>query len=252
MRRKFDLFFTAVQVPLDLVALVGAALTAYALRYSRAFTELRPILTDINFSEYVITAIGFSFVWLAAFALAGLYATRPRKAWDELGRLLLAGTAGTLVLIATVFFQRELTTSRFIVLAVWILSIAFVWVERLILRVIRHLILRAGMGHKRVIVVGKGKAANALVELYKKNPILGYTVVERVADWSKSARSALQEALPHLEADELVLADPSISREESLDIIAFAEEHHLSGRNSAHRVQKNATRWLGPHLQTTL
>lgn len=228
MRRKFDLFFTAVQVPLDLIALVGAALTAYALRYSRAFTELRPILTEINFPEYLATAVAFSFIWLAAFALAGLYSTRPRKAWDELGRLLIAGTAGTLVLIATVFFQRELTTSRFIVLAVWALSIAFVWMERLILRVIRHLLLNAGVGHKRVIIVGKGKAANALADLYKKNPILGYTVASRVADWNKSTRASLKEGLAHLNADELILADPGIAKEDALDVIAFAEEHHLT------------------------
>lgn len=228
MRRKFDLVFTALQVPLDLAALVGAALTAYALRYSDAFTELRPILTDINFTEYVITAIGFSFVWLAAFALAGLYSSRPHKAWNELGRLLVAGTAGTLVLIATVFFQRELTTSRFIVLAVWAFSIAFVWFERLILRVVRHALLRAKIGHKNVIVVGKGKAANALVDLYKKNPILGYTVVERVTEWNKATREKLTELLKKTPIHELVLADPSFPREESLDVIAFAEEHHIT------------------------
>jgi exopolysaccharide biosynthesis polyprenyl glycosylphosphotransferase len=228
MRRKFDLFFTALQVPLDLVALVGAALTAYTLRYSQALTELRPIFTEINFSEYVVTAIGFSFVWLLLFALAGLYSVRPRKAWNELGRLLVGGTAGTMVLIATVFFQRELTTSRFIVLAVWAFSIAFVWIERLIVRVVRHALLRDGIGHKRVMVVGRGKAANALVELYQKNPILGYTVAARLTDWEKGARESAAKMISTQRVDEIVLADPDLSKEHALEVIAFAEAHHLT------------------------
>src|SRR3989338_3661626 len=138
MRRRFDLFVTALLIPLDLIALLGAALTAYTLRFSRAFVELRPILTDIKFEDYMATAVLFAFIWIALFALAGLYSMRPRRAWDELGRLFVAGTAGVMILIATVFFQRELTTSRFIVVAVWVLSIAFVWVERLVIRSEEH------------------------------------------------------------------------------------------------------------------
>src|SRR3989344_2438788 len=132
MRRRFDLFVTALLIPLDLIALLGAALTAYTLRFSRAFVER---------------------------------------------------TAGVMILIATVFFQRELTTSRFIVVAVWVLSIAFVWVERLVIRVARHALLRAKIGHRRVLVGCRGKHADELVELYKRLPILGFTVTRHFSGW---------------------------------------------------------------------
>ncbi len=228
MRRKFDLTFTALQIPLDLVALLCAALTAYALRYSQAFVELRPILTDIPFSSYMATAVGFAFVWIAIFALAGLYSVRPRRAWDELGRLLVGGTAGAMVLIGTVFFQRELTTSRFIVLAVWALGIAYVWIGRLAIRVVRHTLLRARVGHRRVALVGHGKAADDLAKLYAKNPIIGLTVVKRFDSWNDAARQTLVRLATRGEVDEVLLADPDLPKEQALDLIAFAEEHHLA------------------------
>ncbi|HWQ99344.1 MAG TPA: sugar transferase [Candidatus Methylomirabilis sp.] len=228
MRRRFDLFVTALLVPLDLIALIGAALTAYSLRFSRAFVELRPILTDIRFTDYMATAVGFAFVWIALFALAGLYSTRPRRAWNEFGRIFVAGTAGVMILIATVFFQRELTTSRFIVIAVWVLSITFVWMERLVVRVVRHTLLRYRVGHRRVVIVGRGKQADELVELYKRNPILGFTVARHFAGWNDSVRAEIERLVRRDKVDEMILADPDMPKEQSLDVIAFAQEQHLA------------------------
>jgi exopolysaccharide biosynthesis polyprenyl glycosylphosphotransferase len=227
MRRKFDLVFTALQVPLDFIALIGAALAAYALRFSPAFVELRPILTEINFSRYMGTAAVFSFVWLTLFALTGLYSTRPRRAWNELGWVFVAGTAGAMVLIATVFFQRNFTASRFIVLAVWALSIVFVELERLIVRVVRHALLRFRKGHRRVAIVGSGKAADELVQLYKNNPVLGFTVVRQFKNWNDDTRTDLERLANRDRVDEVLLADPTLPKETALDLIAFTEERHL-------------------------
>jgi exopolysaccharide biosynthesis polyprenyl glycosylphosphotransferase len=228
MRRKFDLTFTALQVPLDLVALIGAALAAYALRFSPAFVEIRPILTEINFKRYMAGTMAFSFVWLGLFALAGLYQIHPRRAWNELGRILVSGTAGAMVLIATVFFQRDFTASRFIVLAVWALSIAFVSTERLIVRAVRHVLLRMRLGHRRVVIVGRGRAADELVRLYKERPILGFTVTRRFDSWSATARTDVEKLVAKDKADEIILADVDLPKEQALDIAAFAEHQQLT------------------------
>lgn len=227
MRRKFDLIFTALQVPLDLMALIGAALASYALRFSPAFVEVRPILTEINFSRYVATAVAFSFVWLGLFALAGLYQVRPRRAWNELGRIFVAGTAGAMLLIATVFFQRDFTASRFIVLAVWALTILFVCMERLIVRVVRHLLLRLRVGHRRIVIVGRGKAADELVQMYKTTPVLGYTVVRQFNQWNEGTRADLQRLALRNKVDEVLLAEPDLPKEQALDLIALTEERQL-------------------------
>lgn len=226
--RRIDLTFTALLLPLDIMALFAAGLGAYALRFSRFVTEVRPILQDVNFENYIKTVAIFVGVWILLFAMAGLYNTRPRKAWDEAGRILLACTAGMAVLIATVFFSRDFTTSRFIVLAVWGLAIVLVLVERLFLRAIRHLLLRAGIGHKNVIVIGSSSAANGVVNEYKKKPILGHTVIKQFAVWSEETRRSIERIRKSTPIDVILLAATDLSKEESLELIAYTEEQHIT------------------------
>lgn len=228
MRRRFGLTFTALQVPLDLIALLFSALAAYALRYSEAFIEIRPLFTQIDFGDYMATSLLFAFVWISIFAVAGLYTARERRAWGELGRIIVSCTAGAMILIATVFFQREFTTSRFIVLAVWGLSITFVFVERLVIRVIRHTLLRMKVGHRRVVIIGKGKAADELTNLYKKNPVLGFSVARRFQSWSEQTQHDLNRLIKRRKVDEILLADPNVPKEDALELIALAEEHNIT------------------------
>ena len=77
--RRIDLTFTALLIPLDFVALVGAGMAAYLLRFSRFVTEVLPVLQNVPFSEYLRTVITFAFVWMVLFALAGLYSTRQKS-----------------------------------------------------------------------------------------------------------------------------------------------------------------------------
>ncbi|MFA5184972.1 MAG: sugar transferase [Patescibacteria group bacterium] len=228
--RRMDLTFTALLLPLDALALYAAAVSAYALRFSRYVTEVRPILQNVNFTEYISAASLFVLVWIASFALAGLYSPRPRKAWNELGRLILACGAGTMVVIATVFFRREITTSRFIILAVFGFSVLYVWLGRLVLRTLRHMLLYWGVGHRLFVVVGSSAAANDLARTYKSRPVLGITVVKQFKDWNDEARKAIK-ALKEKDAiDGIILAEPDMAKEDALDLIAFAEENHLTFR----------------------
>mgnify|MGYP000857449750 CR=1 FL=1 len=57
--RRIDLTFTALLLPLDIMALFAAGLGAYALRFSRFVTEVRPILQDVNFENYIKTVAIF-------------------------------------------------------------------------------------------------------------------------------------------------------------------------------------------------
>lgn len=226
--RRIDLGFTALLLPFDIAALFGAGLAAYALRFSRFATEIRPILQNVPFAEYLQTVTIFVGVWILLFGIAGLYNTRIRKAWDETGRLILACTAGIAVLIATVFFSRDFTTSRFIVLAVWVLSFLFVFIERLFLRAMRHLLLRAGIGHKYVVVIGRSTAADGIVNEYASKPILGRTVIKQFADWNEETRRALDKLRKTVHIDVILLAEPDLAKTKALELIAYTEEHHIT------------------------
>jgi exopolysaccharide biosynthesis polyprenyl glycosylphosphotransferase len=226
--RRIDLVFTALLLPFDVLALFCAGFAAYALRFSRFVTEVRPILQDVPFGEYTRTVTIFVGVWIILFAMAGLYSSRPRKAWDETGRILLASTAGIAVLIATVFFSRDFTTSRFIVLAVWAFSFLFVFMERLFLRVMRHGLLAAKIGHRNVVIIGSSKAAMGIWQEYDAKPLLGHTVIKQFADWNEETLKAMEKLRKTTRIDVILLAEPDLPKEKALELIAYSEEHHIT------------------------
>ncbi len=226
--RRLDLTFTALQLPLDILALYVAAISAYFLRFSGLLANILPILQNVPFTEYLSTTTAFVAVWIVFFALLGLYRTRPRRAWDELGRIIIACGAGTLTVIATVFFRREIATSRFIVLAVLGLSILYVWIFRLFLRVMRHSLLQARIGHRLTVVIGSGPAADRIVATYKEKPILGVTIIHHFKTWNTDVRKTIKRFLDKDQLDGILLADPNLDKEHSLELIAFAEKSHLT------------------------
>lgn len=225
--RRIDLTFTALLLPLDILALFTAGLGAYALRFSRFVTEVLPVLQNVPVAEYLQTVTLFVAVWVFLFILAGLYNPRPRRAWNEFGRIALACTAGTMILIAAVFFRREIATSRFIVLAVWGFSIAFVLTERLFLRTIRHVLLRIHIGHRNVVVIGSSRAAEMIAEEYCHKPILGYTVVRQFPSWNEETKKAIERLRKSIPLDIILLAEPEMPKEQALDLIAYTEEQHV-------------------------
>ncbi len=227
--RSLDLTFTALQLPLDALALFAAASSAYALRFSRFVTEVRPILQNVPFRQYIETAGLYVVAWLFIFAVAGLYTTYQRRAWNELGRIILACTSGTMLVIATVFFRRELTTSRFIVLAVLGFSILYVWVGRLFLRVMRHSLLTARVGHRRFALIG-GDTADRIADVYQEHPIHGITILRQFRTWDDKTRAALKKLIEKDGLDGIILAEPDIEKSKALDLIAFAEEEHVDFR----------------------
>ncbi len=226
---RLDLTFTAILLPLDATALFLAALSAYALRYSHYITDVLPLFQNVPLRQYIETAGLYIGAWLIIFAIAGLYSTQQRRAWNELGKIILSCAAGTMLIIATIFFRRELATSRFIVLAVLAFSILFVWCGRLILRLMRHALLIARIGHRHFIVIGS-MTGDKISSAYRDNPIHGITIIKQFRVWDEKTRISIEKLLHVQDIDGIILAEPDIEKSKALDLIAFAEEQHLTFR----------------------
>lgn len=240
--RRLDLSFAALLLPLDFLALMGAAVSAYALRFSSYFTNLRPIITSVPFPDYFAAAAGFAAIWMLLFAMAGLYSLHPRRAWSTLGRIFIASTAGIMIVIASVFFTRSLDTSRFIILAVWLFVIVYVSAGRLILRSIRRILLRARIGHRQIALIGSSAAATRIADEYKKHPELGLTVAKIFRKWDDAPRKDLVSLARRGKIDTVLLAEPELNRSDALDIITIAEEHNLDFRYLADLFSATFTR----------
>jgi exopolysaccharide biosynthesis polyprenyl glycosylphosphotransferase len=226
--KRSELFFSFLLLPLDYLAIVAAGITAYYLRYSDFFKNLRPVIFNLKFEQYLNIVLLLAVFWLIIFALAGLYTIQsPRKLVKEVYRVILACSTGLMLIVILIFVRRELFDSRFIVLAAWILAIIYVSAARVLIRGIQRILLKHGIGVKKVVIVGASKTSDMLVGNFSGNRGYGLEVVKRARDFELNTAQELEEFIKHNSVDEIIQADPNLSKTETLRLFDFADEHHL-------------------------
>ena len=227
--KRSELFFSFLLVPLDYLMIILAGLTAYFLRYSDFFKNLRPVVFNLNFEQYLNIVLLLGFLWLIIFALAGLYSINSaRKLVGEIYRVISACSTGLMLIVILIFVQRQLFDSRFIVLAGWILAIIYVSAARVIVRGAQRILLNYGIGTKKVIIVGASKTSDLLIGDFSANRGLGFEVVKHPRDFELNTARELEEFIKTNEVDEVIQADPNLSKAETLRLFDFADEHHLT------------------------
>ena len=239
--RRNQLIFAVILVPLDYVLLLIAAMTAHRLRFD-TFAGLRPAAALLPYDQYLQAAAIVAAFYLVIFAVSGLYTIeRPRKILSEAVKVISGCTLGIMGLIILIFFRRELFTSRFVILAAWALSFAYVIAGRLIVRLVQRVLFRRGITSRRAVIVGgNDPATTAVVEEFSKYPERGYLIVKRLPQWSDDSAKELEDALAKAPIDEIFITDPDMTREAVLSVIEFTEDHHLTFRYAADTLAAHA------------
>ncbi len=239
--KKSELFFSAILVPIDYLMIVLAALAAYSLRFGETVAEIRPVLYELPFGEFLNIAFLIALVWILIFALAGLYSMRgTRKIRPELTRIFFAISTGVLIVILAFFFRREFFSSRFIIIATWIFAVIFVAFGRIIIRLIQQSLFKIGYGVHRIVVVGDDQNTENVVETIKNKPRLGFTIVGRVKNFNENSKKEIQKIIKQKGIDEIFQTDLDLSKQEQLDLISFTSESHLTYRYAADLLRTQA------------
>jgi exopolysaccharide biosynthesis polyprenyl glycosylphosphotransferase len=226
--KRFDLFFTAILIPLDYLILISAAAAAYSLRFAPIFEEIRPVTFDLTFNEYMNAAMPIALVWLGIFALSGLYAIRAKRIATEAARIILAASTGIAVILAIAFFSRELFESRFIILALWILTTLFIATERILIRMLQRSLRKAGIGMQYVILIGKTKSAHQLRSFFSSYPKFGYQVVAQFSQFNDTTAEKILSLKHQNQADIILIANPDADKKEILKAKNFSDIEHLN------------------------
>lgn len=225
--KRVDLAFAAASVPLDYLALLGAASAAYALRFSDFFLRQRAVVFDLPFDTYLRVASSVGLVFLLVYALSGLYAIRPRRIAVEMTRIALATSAAFAAILAIAFFSRTLFESRFIMLAAWACAIVFVIVVRLVLRGLQRSLRRLNVGLMNVAIIGKTKSGDALHDFFAHSPGIGFRVALQAASFADAKNKMLTlKREGHL--DMIVVADADFDRKDIEAIKTFTDIEHLT------------------------
>ncbi len=229
---KLRLLFTTILVPVDYVMLVAAGFAAYFLRFSSGFLEIRPAISTIPYNWYLFLTLTLPVAWLVIFAIAGLYKMEERRFFDDIPKIIFACSTGIMFVIALIFFNREFFASRFVVLAVWVLSIIFVLFGRALINFIQYQFKKRGYGAASVVILGSGKIAEILASEYEKNRVLGRKVAAAFSIFDEETKNKLKTMRETGGVEELICAG---ELEKSLynEILRFAEENNLRFRYAA-------------------
>lgn len=239
--KRSELAFSAALVPVDFLMLLTSAAVAYYLRFT-AITDFRPVLYEMSFGQYLNLAIIGIVGWLIVFALSGLYAIRStRRAIDEFTKIFFACSTGVLLIILLIFFQRDLFSSRFIILSAWGLSIVFVSIGRALVRTVQQLLFRRSIGVHQIVLVGSDRTTEDLIGHLAQRRDLGLRVILRLPNGSESALAILNEKLALMKIDEIIQADPSLGRDETQRLLDFANEHHIVFKYAADLLETQVT-----------
>ncbi|PKL72387.1 hypothetical protein CVV26_01830 [Candidatus Kuenenbacteria bacterium HGW-Kuenenbacteria-1] len=228
--KKIELFFAVILIPIDFLMILLAGTTAYFLRFETFLKDIYPATSIWTYKVYLGLMFILALIWVIVFALGKLYNIYNirRKISDEFLKIFSAVSIGMIIIIIYIFFYKELFASRFLVLSIWILSIFYIFIGRLLIRFLQKCLYKFNYGIHRIIIIGeKREAENIASELYKK-PTLGYKIVDRIKNINQNdLENQLLKIKESLNVDEIIQADTNLSKEINQQIMEFCKEHHL-------------------------
>lgn len=236
--KRSEIILMVLQVPLDFLMLVLAGVSAYYLRFTAWAVELRPVVFTLTVSEFISVVSFVSLCWVVIFAISGLYSTDPnRKLSRDLVRVVLACSAGLAAVAVYILFSQQLFDSRFLVAVSWGFAIFYVSIGRILMRMIKGILYRIGVGLRRVVVIGSEQITQSIATTLSRRRELGYAVAGVYQAYSPK----LDREFERLHINEMIFTNPRANEKETLKAIDFCNQHHIVFKYSADLFSTYAT-----------
>jgi len=243
---KTKALFGALLVITDALMTITAFVLAYYIRrdipWPNPPRDLAPLRSYVGMLSIQVMSI------LIVFFIYRLYHQRRAVSRvDEFYAVFGAVSIGTMMSVAVtaLTFKNsvvELDFSRAMIVYAWLLTIALVTLGRLVHNVFLGRARVAGWGRDRVLIVGTGDVAQMILQKIQWSPWLAYEVVGVVAKNGNGNPPpenvlgvpvlGLTDDLPQLidghRINEVIIALPEVSHQETLGIIALCDRSTIS------------------------
>jgi exopolysaccharide biosynthesis polyprenyl glycosylphosphotransferase len=225
--KRSEIIFGALQVPVDYCMIVLAALTAFTVRDIPQILAVKEKLYHFPFQDYLDIVLLVAPFFLLIYALEGLYQMRvTRRFWQEAFAVFKATSLVLIIMIVAIFLKREWFSSRFIILAGWMLSVFYVVFARYLLRSVQQwFLINQGVGVHRVLLIGTNGKIKSLLRIFQKRLSLGYKVVDNIED---ASITHIKEIREREGIDEIILCDPSITDSEQEKLLDYCEINNIA------------------------
>ena len=239
MRNNSLLIFNIFLVIGDFLALVFAFSVAYILRVS---LDHRAISVAIHAKTYLLIFLTLMPFWILIFALLNLYSSQFfEKRFSEIGRLLIGSFIGILFVISYSYINKlPIFPARIVTLYGFLLAFFFVLLFRTLARIIRKQLFKFNFGINNVVIIGKNKSTDLLVDLLSNSSDTGYKIIGIIRSTIPNVKlnnfkyfSNFNDFINSKTADKThtIIQTELFSKNESNDeILTFAQENHIAYR----------------------
>jgi exopolysaccharide biosynthesis polyprenyl glycosylphosphotransferase len=241
MKRRSTSIFLLVMLALDVAMINLSMIAAYYIRFR---TSLLPAPQELHrLSDYAGLAAVESILFpLLLAAQRGYRLSRSPSRLDEISRVFTVVSIGTMITMAIgAFVSRDFDYSRAMLSIAWMLAIIFIVVARWVQYGVHSWLRARGVGKEGVLIVGTGEMAKAIRQRIDRAPQLGYRVVGFVRGPGSSplpgsgdspevlgAVEEIGDIVRQSRAAEVIVAEPSLSNREIMDIVSKCEKEHVN------------------------
>ncbi len=238
MFKKRDPKYSFITLATDAMVVISAYFFAYWFRFSGSFVPVKDVPP---FLQYVKAILVIAPTLLYMFRIYHLYSVRtPLSRIDEFFTVIKATSVVFLVFMAVTFAYRDFTYSRIVVVITWFVTIVGILVIRNFVRIVERTERKRKGSEARLLIIGINRNARKLVKRFQESPRLAGHVVGVLSEQRHEglkhlenapilgSLSVFDEVVDQYRVDEVILADPDLSREQMSEIMLKCESRMIS------------------------
>ena len=226
--KKSELFFSALQVPIDYLMVILAGVTVYYWRFSDKMLALYPMPESeiIPRGQYARAVLIVGVFFVLMYAIDGLYRIKStKKFWRQIYQVFQATAIVVMVIIILFFLNREVFSSRFIILAGGGLVFVFVSLGRIMSGLFQQYLMKVrDIGRHRLLLIGVSNFCSNIKKQTEKKSSLGYRVIGHLetADLERIKRIKQIKGI-----DEIIECTPNISKDKLMALKEYCIRHRI-------------------------
>ena len=236
MTRRNSKLYSLILMLVDALVLIAAFTIAYIARVQY---DPRPLLHNIQASDYLFAFLFIIPAWIAVFGIIGLYQPNTyNRRLAEWSKIAVGAVLGILLVIGFEYVSdKSLFPARLVAAYVLAASFLLIIVEREVMRLIRNISFRYGKGIKRVLLIGSSGATSDIAFNLSDTKRSGYDVVAIAGPkrFLPDTSTALHFSSPELALKQIhelgvsaiIQTDLYENPERNQKILSAAQTHHI-------------------------